>query len=301
MEECIAPSLGVRVWRHPGTQLAIAVLFIVVTVMLISTIAHIIVPRRQSGAVEIAMGAATAAIFVGMYVLFCRLIERRPARELALKGAGVELGAGLLIGLLLFSAVVAAIWALGGYSVVGYHGTEVLPPIIAISLASGFPEEIAFRGLFFRLFEKWLGSWSALAITSAFFGGAHLFNPGATWLAAVAIAFEAGIMLGAIYMITRRLWAAIGLHAAWNFAQGGIYGIAVSGGASSGLLVPGSTKGVSTLITGGDFGAEASLPAMVVATAFGVMLLVIAHRRGRFIAPMWKRKPDDTGLADTFS
>jgi membrane protease YdiL (CAAX protease family) len=279
-------------------QLVVALPFIVVTAALISTVSHVIVPRDHGGAVKIAMGAFAAAMFVGMYVLFCRLIERRPARELALKGAGVELGAGLLIGLSLFSAVVAAIWALGGYSVVGYHGAEVLPTIIALSLASGFPEEIVFRGLFFRLFEKWLGSWAALAITSAFFGAAHLFNPGATWLAAVAIALEAGIMLGAIYMITRRLWAAIGLHAAWNFAQGGIYGIAVSGGASSGLLVPGSTKGVSTLITGGDFGAEASLPAMAVATAFGIALLVIAHRRGGFIAPSWVRARQGAGAQE---
>jgi membrane protease YdiL (CAAX protease family) len=280
------PDTATKVWRHPGTQLAISLLFVVVTGFIFGFIAHLVPPKQQSSAVEIALGALCAAMFVGMYVLFCRVIERRRAKELAPRGAVTELGAGIAIGLLLFSTVVAAIWALGGYSVVGYHGAEVLPPVIAMALASGFPEEIVFRGLFFRLFEKWLGSWAALAITSAFFGAAHLFNPGATWLAAVAIALEAGIMLGAIYMITRRLWAAIGLHAAWNFAQGGIYGIAVSGGATNGLLMPGSTKGVSTLITGGAFGAEASLPAMAVATAFGIALLVIAYRRGRFIAPM---------------
>ncbi|MES2098063.1 MAG: type II CAAX endopeptidase family protein [Pseudomonadota bacterium] len=292
-----APGRAVRIWRHPGTKLIVTVPFIVATVTLLSVISHLI-PPPHNGAVKIAIGALAAAMFVGMYVLFCRLIERGPARELALKGAGIELGAGILIGLGLFSSIVAAIWACGGYSVVGHHGVEVLPPVVAMALASGFPEEIVFRGLFFRLFEKWLGSWAALAITSAFFGGAHLFNPGATWLAAVAIALEAGIMLGAIYMITRRLWAAIGLHAAWNFAQGGIYGIAVSGGATDGLLVPGSTKGVSTLITGGSFGAEASLPAMVVATAFGLLLLVIAHRRSRFIAPMRVRARQGAGVQE---
>lgn len=297
MDESVAPGRAVRIWRHPGMQLVETVPFIVATALLTSKIGQLFA-QPHTGAVQIAIGALAAAMFVGMYVLFCRLIERRPARELALKGAGIELGAGVMIGLGLFSSIVAAIWACGGYSVIGYNGAEVLPPVIAMALASGFPEEIMFRGLFFRLFEKWLGSWAALAITSAFFGGAHLFNPGATWLAAVAIALEAGIMLGAIYMITRRLWAAIGLHAAWNFAQGGIYGIAVSGGATDGLLVPGSTKGVSTLITGGSFGAEASLPAMVIATAFGILLLVIAHRRGRFIAPSWVRARQGAGAQE---
>jgi membrane protease YdiL (CAAX protease family) len=104
----------------------------------------------------------------------------------------------------------------------------------------------------------------------------------------VAIMLEAGIMLAAIYMITRRLWAAIGLHAAWNFAQGGIYGIPVSGGAMDGVLRP-DIRG-SDLLTGGAFGAEASLPAIVVATAFGLAVIYVAWRRGQFIAPSWVRR-----------
>ena len=152
----------------------------------------------------------------------------------------------------------------------------------------GRSEEIAIRGLFFRLFERWLGSWAALALSAAFFGAGHLFNAGATWIAAVGIAFEAGIMLAAVYMITRRLWVAVGLHAAWNFAEGGIYGTPVSGLKVDGLLRP--WIGGSDLLTGGAFGPEASLPAMAVATALGVFFLVIAWRRGQFIAPAWVRR-----------
>src|SRR3546814_9285178 len=95
-------------------------------------------------------------------------------------------------------------------------------------------------------------------------------------------------MLGAIYMVTRRLWAAVGIHAAWNFTQGGIYGIAISGLDTQGLLVPRITG--SDLLTGGAFGAEASLPALVLATALGVALLVIAYRKGNFVAPFWIRR-----------
>jgi membrane protease YdiL (CAAX protease family) len=89
-------------------------------------------------------------------------------------------------------------------------------------------------------------------------------------------------------MITRRLWAVIGLHAAWNLAQGGLYGIPVSGENMDGVLRP-DIRG-SDPLTGGAFGAEASLPAIVVATAFGLMLLYVAWRRGRFMAPLWVRR-----------
>ena len=78
------------------------------------------------------------------------------------------------------------------------------------------------------------------------------------------------------------------MHAAGNFAQGGIYGIPVSGGAMDGVLVPHISG--PDLLTGGAFGAEASLPAIVVATAFGVVVLMVAWRRGGFVAPFWMRR-----------
>jgi membrane protease YdiL (CAAX protease family) len=204
-----------------------------------------------------------------------------------LAGWAPELGAGLLTGLALFAIVVGIIAAFGGYRVIGWHPASVLLPALAISITSGFVEEIVLRGLFFRIIESWLGSWIALILSAALFGALHLGNPNATMLAGVAITLEAGIMLAAVYMLTRRLWAAIGVHAAWNFAQGGVFGIPVSGFAQDGLLRPRIVG--SDLLTGGSFGAEASLPAIIICTAFGIVLLVIAHRRDRFIAPFWAR------------
>jgi membrane protease YdiL (CAAX protease family) len=289
----VEQSVGERLWRHPGMQLLIAIGFVFGAYLVVAFVSIAIQPYR-GGIWAVALGAATAIVFIAMYVLFCRAVERRPASELGLKRWAPELGAGLLIGLALFSCVVAVIWAFGGYRVIGYHDAAVLLPALGISLSSGFSEEIIMRGLFFRLVEKWLGSWAALALSAALFGALHLGNPNATLPAAVAIMLEAGIMLAAIYMITRRLWAAIGVHAAWNFAQGGIYGINVSGLQLDGLLRP-DIRG-SALLTGGGFGAEASLPAIIVATAFGLTLLVIAYRRGQFTPPLWVRNRHGAGV-----
>jgi hypothetical protein len=53
---------------------------------------------------------------------------------------------------------------------------------------------------------------------------------------ALSIIFESGVLLAAAFVVTRRLWFPIGMHFAWNFTQGGIFGVAVSGGAASGLF-----------------------------------------------------------------
>ena len=274
-------------WRHPGFLLLYAIGATVLAIIVSAGLSHMAPPHR-AGWWAVAFASIVAAIFVAVYVAFCRLIEGRPARELALAPAAIELSAGIVIGLVLFSLVVGLIAAFGGYRVIGHRDAGVLVPALAVAIVSGVSEEIFFRGFFFRLTEKWLGTWAALALSAGLFGALHLGNPNASVLAAVAIMLEAGIMLAAIYMITRRLWAAIGLHAAWNFAQGGIYGIPVSGGAMDGVLRP-DIRG-SDLLTGGAFGAEASLPAIVVATTFGLVMLYVAWRRGQFTAPIWVRR-----------
>ena len=216
---------------------------------------------------------------LGAYRLFTRFVEHRPNLEFARPDSLRELAAGLVAGFVLFSAVVGVIALFGGYHVVGRDPSATLLPVLAVGFGPGFIEEIIARGLIFRLVEQWLGSWVALAVSAALFGAAHLGNPNATWLAGTAIALEAGIMLAALYMLTRRLWAAIGLHAAWNMTQGGVYGIPVSGSPFHGLLRDRPAGPV--LLTGGAFGAEASLPAVLICGAFGAALVAacIAHDR----------------------
>jgi ABC-type amino acid transport system permease subunit len=80
----------------------------------------------------------------------------------------------------------------------------------------------------------------------------------------------------------------MGLHAAWNFTQGEIYDIPVSGTKADGL-VDAQLSG-PPLLTGAGFGLEASLIAIVVATAFGLWLLWMAIRKGELVQPWWVRR-----------
>ncbi len=279
-------SLVWRIIHFPPMTLVVA-FGVMAGASVIATGLAAAVGARSNGQWAIIGGSIVAAVFMLAYIGFGRLVEHRQLSDVSLKGALVELLAGLAIGTLLFSLVVAVIALLGGYQVVGTRPASVLYPIIGLSIVSGVTEEIMLRGLFFRIIENWLGSWVALVLSAALFGALHLGNPNATLVAGGAIAIEAGVMLAAIYMVTRRLWAAIGVHVAWNFTQGGVYGIPVSGFDVQGLLVPRITG--PELLTGGDFGAEASLPAMLICTAFGIALLVIAARRGQVKQPYWRR------------
>jgi len=159
---------------------------------------------------------------------------------------------------------------------------------LVIGLGAGIGEEVVARGVIFRIVEEGLGTWWALLISALFFGIAHIFNPGATLWSSAAIAIEAGLLLGMIYHVTRSLWACVGLHAAWNIMQGTVYGIPVSGGAAKGWLV--SNRTGPDWLSGGVFGAEASVVALGVSLLVTVSLLIVALRRGSIVAPVWWRR-----------
>jgi membrane protease YdiL (CAAX protease family) len=118
-------------------------------------------------------------------------------------------------------------------------------------------------------------------VSGLLFGGTHLLNKNATVWGALAIAVEAGLMLGALYVATRSLWPVIGLHLGWNMAEGGVFDTGVSGsGSHTGSLLHASVSGPHAL-SGGGFGPEASVFAILVCSVPTVLFLVLAKRRQR--------------------
>jgi hypothetical protein len=87
----------------------------------------------------------------------------------------------------------------------------------------------------------------------------------------------------------------MGIHAAWNVAQGEIYDIPVSGTDVHGLVD--ARLCCKPLLTGGGFGLEASVIAIAIATLFGVWLLWVAIRKGQLIQPIWVRRRRELGIA----
>jgi uncharacterized protein len=232
--------------------------------------------------------AVQLASAIPAYLVLVQAIERRAIDELAARDAARLLPLGLLAGAVLFSAIVLVLWLTGSYHVIGTDpGADWLPGVLTAGIGAGIAEEIVTRGALFRIVEEGLGTWWALGISALLFGAAHLHNPGATLWAALAIAIEAGVLLALIYHLTRSLWPCIGLHAAWNIMQGTVYGIPVSGTEAHGWLV--SSRSGPDWLSGGVFGAEASVVALALCSCCSAALLVVAIRRRSIVPPAWRR------------
>ena len=200
---------------------------------------------------------------------------------------GRELGLGLISGAALYTLCVVILMLLGIYRIEGINPPSLMLPSDAMALSSGVFEELLHRGTIFRNVEALAGSWIALLVSALIFGLVHLGNPDSNIMRAIAIAIEAVLLLGALYLVTRRLWLSIGAHIAWNFTQGGIF----SGSVSGAFEQPGLFKAViegPQLLTGGKFGMEASLVALAVCSVTGLLVLRMAMRRVHMLPPMWK-------------
>jgi membrane protease YdiL (CAAX protease family) len=228
-----------------------------------------------------------AVLCAGAYSLYVRKVERRAVAELSRNGAGKELALGVALGSAIFLLALGAIAAAGAFRVTGSAPMSVLIKPLAEMMLVALFEEILFRGIFFRIVEQSLGSWIALLLTGLVFAATHMPNAHSTLLA-VAITALAGVMFAAAYMVTRRLWLAIGIHFAWNYLGEAVFSIPVSGHPAKGYL-QGQLSGPDWL-SGGAYGIEGSVAALVVVAAAAVWMLIVAARRGHCVAPAWRRR-----------
>ena len=237
-------------------------------------------PSGETDWAALAAALVLVAALTGIYAGLVRSLERRAARELA---PGVlQAVAGISLGLALFSSVFGLLHVVGVARWQGLSARFDVVPMLAFAILAAVGEELAFRGSLFRILEEGFGTAAALALSAAVFGLLHGLNPGATVISTAAIALEAGVLLAAAYALTRNLWFPIGLHLGWNFTEGGIFGVSVSGGAAAKGIFSVSLAG-PPLLTGGKFGPEASLIAVAVCLAAATVLLALVVRGGGWL------------------
>lgn len=230
--------------------------------------------------------AACVAGFA-VYAGAVRLAEGRWPPELKLSDAPLDLLVGAAVGALIMALVIAALCLIGVYRISGPHGGSPWQ-MLNIAIQSGMMEELVFRAILMRLLMRAFGVWPALIAQAALFGAAHLANPGATVVSSIAIMIEAGFLLAAFYLLSNRLWMSVGLHAAWNFTQGWLWGASVSGTPRTpSLFISEPKPGAPEFLSGGAFGPEASLPCMIVGTLVAALVLWMAWKKGNF-----KARPD---------
>ena len=222
--------------------------------------------------------------------LVARFVDHRPFVAYGLRidrHWWVDLVFGIALGMLLMTAIFAVELATGWVTVTGYWSAPAGVPFVVALLTPlllfvvvAVAEEVLARGNQllnfaegFRLWGFTLAVLIAWALSSLIFGALHVFNPNSTWQSTLYLVLY-GIFLGAGYVFTGQLAISIGLHFAWNFAQGAVFGFPVSGRPLGGASILAITQSGPTVWTGGAFGPEAGLLG-VVAALIGIALTIL--------------------------
>jgi len=165
---------------------------------------------------------------------------------------------------------------------------RLLFPLAALALLATL-EELIFRGVLYRIIESRLGTNLALIISGLFFGLSHITNEHATIISVLGAGIG-GLIAGAMFSATKRLWLPISFHVMWNFTQV-FYGIPVSGidEFSGYSLFQGRLQGPE-LITGSPFGLENSIITIILTLIIFGAFYFVAWKNDRLIAPFWRIK-----------
>lgn len=208
---------------------------------------------------------------------FARLIDRTSWHSYGLTAknplqALTEFYDGALIGSCMVAAVTFALFALGCYSIQAINPNNQLLAIIPTLILAALYEEIIFRGYVLQTIERASNTYIAALVSSVLFGFAHLGNfeagvPLATQLlSCMTLSLDAGILFCAAFLVTRRIWLPLGLHAFWNIFEGPVFGTLVSGNQLGRPLFI-STMDGPTILTGGIFGPESSAIELIICLA----------------------------------
>ena len=226
--------------------------------------------------------------FISLLVFFrVKVIEKRSFSSIGFNKNNwlKKYSLGFLIGLAMMSIIVLILFPFGYITVeknpiqpVGISAISSVLVILFGWIIQGATEEIVTRGWLLNVLSTKYNIGVGLLISSTLFGLMHLTNPNVNYIAVINIILV-GLFYGLYVIKTNDLWAVCGMHSAWNFAQGNIFGFKVSGlDVSVGSLIDLNLVG-SDFVTGGIFGPEAGITATFILLASIGILLFIDKKR----------------------
>ena len=190
--------------------------------------------QTQFADVLIFLELGTFGVILGLVWIWVRVVENRPFKTLGFykEKWWQDLLKGLGLGVGLFSLILVILTLMGAYRLeaVTFHpyalGFTVL--IFPVWLLQGGTEELVTRGWLLPVMAARSNRIVAIIVSSSLFAIMHFSNQGFSWLAFVNLVLF-GLLMAFYLLKTDNIWGLVGLHGAWNFAQGNLFGVSVSG------------------------------------------------------------------------
>lgn len=186
---------------------------------------------------------------------------------------------GLVIGFVMIAGAVGIALATGALEYKGLQDVSlgVIGAYLLAFMIQGFSEELVMRGFFMNAYAARKGMFSAIIVNSVIFALLHLGNDGVSILAMINLIL-AGIAFSLMAVYFDHIIICSAAHSMWNFAQGNLFGVLVSG-----IYLPSTVMKFQNvpgldLLSGGAFGLEGGL-AVTMIEILSILLLCYVHAK----------------------
>lgn len=216
-------------------------------------------------------------------IIYCRFIEKRPLLSMGVKKDNLISSylSGMIIGFLMLSGTIIINMVFGAMTFEGINNNlNVKIFILYFSgfIVQGMSEEFIFRGFLMNSIGGKHNIILAVVISSSMFSMAHIMNDGVTVLALINIMLFGAFM--SVYMIySENIWGVSAIHSIWNFSQGNIFNINVSGTDSGETLFITHLLEDKPIINGGSFGIEGGIATTIILTLSFVLLFMFIRKK----------------------
>ena len=290
--QMLTPTAGERLTSRPVVVLLLFIPTMLLTQLgrsLFADAVNYILPGDHDRNFQILLALAATSVTVAVVLLYCLFVEKRSLYSLGFtrRGALLEYGAGLLGGLVMFGICVSVCVISGTLTLSvspSLPSWSILLLFFVGFLIQGLSEELLCRSYLMVSLSRGLPLWACAVANALVFSLLHLANPGISVIAILNI-FLFGLFASILTLRRGSIWMAAGLHSMWNFAQGNLFGIPVSGmgGIASPLHAHMAEGGWQTLINGGVFGLEGGLAVTVVLTVCCAILLFLPTKKSEIL------------------
>lgn len=246
-----------------------------IVILLLSQISSQLICDRITNVViyDIAQSLLYVGFAITLSAIFSRYVLKMSLRDLGLRFKRSTLK-WIIIGILL-PMVVTTFYLIGTEGELARNlrvtniPSTIVYAIFVVGIGGGVVEEVVFRGLIMKTIEKYWCKTASVLLPAVVFGALHLTNmdswnvPDAIQLVIAGTAV--GIMFALIADRANSIWASAIVHSLWNtIIIGGILEIgSPQYGMSINSIWQYMLHSQNMLLTGGQFGIEASLPSTI--------------------------------------
>lgn len=204
------------------------------------------------------------AVILSVFIILSA-IDKKRFRDIGLKfnkNSLKHLFIGLLMGAVSMTFIFAVISLTGNVTVEdGFNFSIYNITGLIIFILVALNEELFSRGYCLYALKEQNSEKMAIIVSSIIFALLHVFNPNLNWFGIFNI-FLVGVLFAYMTLKTDNLMMAIGYHLTWNYFQGNVFGLSVSGQEAKGIITVSNLK--DNIITGGAFGPEAGILTTIV-------------------------------------